>query len=86
MNRKFVLELISDLDFEGMVVEISFENQSVARLNYDKGIDKIEMEMIFQNENMNNLIFPLDDFFLILEKAKKLLIKCYREDRPKDNS
>lgn len=83
---KSFFELISDLDFEGMIVEISFENQSVVRLNYDRGIDRIEMEMDLRNVDVNGLIFPLDDFFFALKKAKKLLVKCYREDQLKNNS
>lgn len=79
--NKFLLELSSDLDYDGMVVEISYDKQTVARLNYDKGIDRIEIEIITNIENSIPLIFPLQDFLEILEKAKKLILKCAEEDR-----
>jgi hypothetical protein len=81
MNDKFFIELISDLDFEGMVVEVIFKNQIVARLNYDKGIENIEME-ISPCRDMS-LVFPLEEFLSTIERAKKLVVKCYEEDRNK---
>lgn len=81
MNKQFSIDLISDLDFEGMVVEISFDNQLIAKLNYDKGIDNLEIELILHDEQINKLISPLNDFIISLEKAKKILIQCAKEDR-----
>lgn len=36
-EKKFNIELSSDLDFEGMVVEVCFDNQVIATCNYEKG-------------------------------------------------
>lgn len=69
--------MCSDLDFEGMVIDICYDMEPIASINYDKGIDNMEIEMHPISEK---LIFPLDDFFLILEKAKQLAIKCAKED------
>lgn len=80
MKNRFTIELISDLDFEGMVVEISLGNQVIAQLNYDKGIDKIEMELCSELAEPN-LIFPLSEFSHALERAKDILIRCYNEDQ-----
>ena len=80
MNKKFIIELSSDLDFEGMVVNICFGNQEVAMLNYDKGINNIEIQIPSQNEESQRFIFPLQDFLTVLEKAKKLVIQCAKED------
>ncbi|HEV3270004.1 MAG TPA: hypothetical protein VGZ69_05080 [Candidatus Rhabdochlamydia sp.] len=80
MNKKFIIELSSDLDFEGMVVNICFGNQEVAMLNYDKGINNIEIQIPSQNEESQRFIFPLQDFLNVLEKAKKLVIQCAKED------
>lgn len=80
MNRRITIELSSDLDFEGMVVEITIDNSILARLNYDKGINNIEMELIF-GEGCKSTNIPLNDFLISIEKAKKLLIQCAEEDK-----
>ena len=67
MNKKFSIEMCSDLDFEGMVIDIS----------YEKGIDNMEIEI---RPILDKLIFSLGDFFVALEKAKQLAIKCAKED------
>lgn len=80
MNKRFTFEISSDLDYEGMVIEISFDNVTIARLNYDKGINEIEIEFVLYTEIYNKFIFPLNDFLLAIEKAKNLAIKCAKED------
>jgi hypothetical protein len=84
MHKTFPIELSSDLDFEGMVVTICFGNQEVAMLNYDKGIDNMEIQLPSQNKEHPALIFPLQDFLNTLEKAKKLVIQCAKEDEFRD--
>ncbi len=80
MNENFRIELVSDLDCEGMVVDVSFKDKMVFRLNYDEGIDRIEMTMIgFMQQS--EILFPLQDFLEAIERAKKILIKCFEEDR-----
>ena len=79
MKRKFSIDLIGDVDFEGMVVEINFDHHVLARLNYDRGVDKIEVE--FCPGAQTNIVFPLAEFSDVLERAKNILIKCYNEDQ-----
>lgn len=78
MNKKFSIEMCSDLDFEGMVIDISYNMETIASVNYDKGIDNIEIEIHPISEK---LTFSLDDFFLAIERAKQLAIKCAKEDK-----
>ncbi|MGB7128287.1 MAG: hypothetical protein WBD50_04260 [Candidatus Rhabdochlamydia sp.] len=80
INKKFRITLCSDLDFEGMVIDVCFDNQPVAILNYEKGIDNIEIQILSQNTDSQECIFPLQDFLNVLEKAKKLVIQCAKED------
>jgi hypothetical protein len=80
MNRKITIELSSDLDFEGMVVDITIENSILLRLNYDKGINNIEMDLI-PSESCKNVSVALNDFLSALEKGKKLLTQCAAEDK-----
>jgi len=78
MSKRFLIEMCSDRDFEGMAIYISYGVDLIAIVNYDKGIDNIE---IIIQPGLEKLYFPLKDFFKILEKAKKLAIKCAKEDK-----
>ncbi len=84
MSKKFTTELSSDLDFEGMIVEVCFDTQPIARLNYDKGIDDIEVELVFCSKDAGEMIFSLDGFLAAVEKARKLIIQCAEEDKLKE--
>lgn len=73
--------MCSDLNFEGMVIDISYNMQTIASINYDKGLDNMEIEIFPVKENSPELIFPFQDFLAALEKAKKLAMKCADEDK-----
>ncbi len=77
MNKNFSIEMCSDLDFEGMVIDISYEMEPIASLNYEKGVENIELMI---HPAIENITFLLDDFCRSLEKAKQLAIKCAKED------
>jgi hypothetical protein len=77
MNKKLSIELFGDLDFEGMVINITCDRETIASINYEKGIDNMEIEISPKSER---LAFSLDDFLFVLGKAKKLAIKCAKED------
>ena len=85
MSNKFSIELHGDLDFEGMVIEVSFAGQTIARMNYEKGVDNIEVEMLLHEESVRKLVFPLKDFLMVLEKAKQLVVRCAEEDQHREN-
>lgn len=78
--NEFVLELCSDLAYEGMVVDVCYGIDSIVSLNYDKGIDHLEIELLAWPEDAPRLAFPLDDFLEALQKAKSLAIRCAKED------
>jgi len=80
-NRGFFTKLCGDIDFEGMVIDICYDDQLIASVNYDKGVDKIEIEVIKQKEAISSRFFPLDQFIKILEEAKSLAIRCANEDK-----
>lgn len=74
MNNNFNLEICSDLDYEGMVVDISYKNDLVATLYSENGIE-IKLYPI-QEEYLK---FSYEEFLDILEKAKKLLIELNKK-------
>jgi hypothetical protein len=80
INKGFGLRLFGDLDIEGMAIEITLNDITIASINYEKGINNIETELFPFIIEDTRLTFPLDDFLHILKKAKQLAIKCARED------
>lgn len=79
----FHLELLGDVDLEGMVIILCYDDHDIAEITYEKGIDKMEIEFAPISEK---LMFPLNDFSLALEKAKQLAIKCAKEDVQRDQN
>lgn len=74
MEKKFNIELCSDLDYEEMVADIYFENSSIAMVTQENGEDKMEIEMFSPNDD-SSWKLPLDEFIKILQSAKKNLIE-----------
>ena len=85
MSDDFTIELSSNLDYDGMVVYISVYEQEIAILNYDKGIEHIEIKLLPIYTNTKTLSVPLDKLLIALEKAKTILKKCAEEDKMRDN-
>jgi len=77
MNKKFKVEICSDLDYEEMVSYISFENHQIAIITQEKGIDNMEIE-IFSPEEMHSWKLPMDDFVETILFAKKTLIEMQK--------
>lgn len=80
MSKGFIIEMCSDGDFEGMVIDISYDMQTVASINYDKGIKNMEIEIVSLGANNKKLLLPFQDFVFAIEKAQKLATKCAQED------
>ena len=47
-------------------------------INYDKGIDNMEIEILSTGDESSRCVFPLNVFFEILEKAKAIAVRCQR--------
>lgn len=81
MNKDFNIELIGDVDLNGMAIEISYQGQTLAELNYEKGAENAEIKLEPNFENQGKWIFPLEKFLNALIKAKNILEQCAREDQ-----
>ena len=68
----FKIRICSDLDYEGMVADVCWNNNTVVTINQDQGIDKFEVEL-FPPVDQNSWNFPLDEFIENLNQAKKQL-------------
>lgn len=78
MNKKFIVEVCSDLDYEEMVADISYENHSIAMISQEKGIKKMEIKIFTPPKELLTWNFSLDDFIETLEFAKKRLIQMQK--------
>ena len=79
MNKKFLVEMCSDLDYEEMVADISYENHTVAMITQENGIDKMEIE-VFSLQEAPSRKFLLDDFVNIIKFAQEKLIESKKQD------
>ena len=77
MKDKFRIRICSDLDYEEMVADISYENQTVATITQENGINKMEIE-IFSLEGGKPWRFLLSDFIKNIELARKRLIEMQK--------
>jgi hypothetical protein len=75
-NNAFSIEVSSDLDYEDIVANILYREETFAILSQDKGLDNLEIKILpYNNED---LFFPLNEFFNIIESAKKILIRMQK--------
>ncbi len=70
----FEVAKLSDLEYDGMAVEIRLDGVPLAELNRDKGkySQEIEIPSRFSPES-HSFVFPLNDFIEALEAARNLL-------------
>lgn len=78
MKDKFKIRLCSDLDYEEMVADISYENYTVATITQEKGIDNMEIEIFPPEKPTKSWKFSLNDFVEIIAFAKKSLIEMQK--------
>ena len=75
--NKFKIRICSDLDYEGMVVDIVYNNETLATLNQDSGVDNIEIKLFSNKKDFWE--FSLDEFQKNVEEAKKTLIQFNKD-------
>ena len=78
MNNSFSIRMCSDLDYEEMVADICWGNDTVALISQENGTENMEIEIYQPLENMSSWKFPLDEFVNIVQAAKKRLIEMNR--------
>lgn len=68
----FDIRICSDLDHEEIVVDLYFDNSTLAMINQDQGLEKLEVEL-FPPPNQTSWVLPFNELVEILSKAKKTL-------------
>jgi hypothetical protein len=78
MNKKFTIEVCSDLVYEEMVADVTYENHTIAMITQENGIDNMEIEIFFPENEIKSWKFPLNDFIESIASAKKCLIEMQK--------
>ena len=81
MKKKLTIELSSNLDYEGMVVDINYNSTTLVSINYDKGIHNMEMEFFPSGIGKEKVLLSIHEFSGILKEAEQLALKCFKEDQ-----
>lgn len=72
----FEIAAFSDLDYEGMTVEIRYQGNPVAQLSKDKGMENCEIAIPSRFSPVDaKFSFPVDDFVDAIKSAKNLLAR-----------
>jgi hypothetical protein len=64
-----------------MILDVKYDMLTIASINYEKGIDSMEIELLPFGGEDKKIIFSLDDFLNTLIKAKEVAKSCAKEDR-----
>ncbi|MBX9399961.1 hypothetical protein K4L06_01455 [Lysobacter sp. BMK333-48F3] len=73
-SSEFQIAPFSDLDYEGMTVEIRYKGIPIAELNKDKGLDACELVIPSRFSPVDATFeLPLDAFLETLNSAKLLI-------------
>ena len=74
LNSGFKIVRFSDVTYEKITVEIQYKGEQIAQINKDKGIDKLEIEVLTDYINSDFIPkFMLNDFLVAINEAQKLL-------------
>jgi hypothetical protein len=73
-HHKFRIRLCSDLDYEEMVADICYKNDTVALVSQEKGKEKMEIE-IFAPKEFPSWKFSLDEFAVAIQDAQEELLQ-----------
>jgi len=69
-NPDFEIFGFSDSRYEKLTIEIQYKGESVAQINQDQGVDKLELE-VFADFNSSVLKIPLAGFLESIILAKR---------------
>lgn len=73
MNNEFKILISSDLEYEELCAEIYFQDEFVAMLTQENGIENFEIQ-IHPPKNAAFWIFKFSEFELALQSAKLTLL------------
>lgn len=78
MQDKFRIRICSDLDYEEMVADVTYENHTIAMITQENGVENMKIEIFPPEEEIKSWTLPLNDFIEIIVFAKKRLIEMQK--------
>jgi hypothetical protein len=78
MHNIVKTRVCSDLDYEEMVADICYNDQTIAMITQENGIDKMEIEIFPPSEEVTSSKYLLDEYIQALLSAKEWLIKMQK--------
>jgi len=78
MSNEFTIEVCSDLDFEEMVADITYDGRRIAMVTQENGINNMEIEIFIPRNQVVVNKFPLDAFIDSIANAKKILVRMQK--------
>ena len=72
MNSKYEIQIMSDVDFEELIAEISYEGKFIALIDQDEGKDNLRIRF---SDSLKDLIFSYAELLDALSEAKKKLLQ-----------
>lgn len=69
--KDFEILRFSDVDYEGMTIEVSWNGEPLAQLNMDQGPAAIEIRLL----SSTDVSFALSDFLEAVEIARQYLVE-----------
>ncbi len=74
----FKIRICSDLDHEEIVADVCWDNQTLATINQDKGLENLEIEL-FSPQDQESWVVPFEKMIEIFCEAKKQLQKMQKK-------
>ena len=80
MKNDFRVRICSDLDYNEMVADVCYKNNTVAIITQEHGIDNMEIEILPLPMESEYRKFSLNDFLETILRAKQRLIEMQKPD------
>ena len=72
MKNKYEIQIMSDVDYEELIVEINYEGKYLALIDQEEGKNSLRIQF---NDSLKDLIFSYTELLDVLSEAKKQLLE-----------
>ncbi len=75
VQNKFRVRICSDSNYEEMVADVCYDNNTIAMITQENGVNNMKIEIFAANTEIKSWTFPLNDFIENIQFAKNRLIE-----------
>ena len=72
MKSKFQIQIISDIDFEKLIAEISYGGKFIALVNQENGAENLQVQF---SDNLKDTFYNFSELLTALKNAKRQLLE-----------